>query len=73
MECFCKFLMLNISSIKELLRKPLKIQRNITRNLPEKLKRKIFGLYFLANFYFLFFFFLGGGRGGDTSWAGGPM
>ena len=51
--------MLNISSIKELLRKPLKIQRNITRNLPEKLKRKIFGLYFLANF--LYFFFGGGG------------
>ena len=51
--------MLNISSIKELLRKPLKIQRNITRNLPEKLKRKIFGLYFLANF--LYFFFWGGG------------
>ena len=62
--------MLNISSIKELLRKPLKIQRNITRNLPEKLKRKIFGLYFLANFLYFFF---GGGGGGDTSWAGGPM
>ena len=56
--------MLNISSIKELLRKPLKIQRNITRNLPEKLKRKIFGLYFLANFLFFIFFFLGGGEGG---------
>ena len=53
--------MLNISSIKELLRKPLKIQRNITRNLPEKLKRKIFGLYFLANFLYFFFW---GGEGG---------
>ena len=45
MECFFKFLMLNISSIKELLYKPSKIQWNITGNLPGKLKRKIPRLY----------------------------
>ena len=39
MECFFLFLMLNISSIKELLRKPSEIQWNITGTLSGKLKR----------------------------------
>ena len=38
---FFQFLMLNISSIKELLHKPSEIQWNITGTLPGKLKRKI--------------------------------
>ena len=38
---FFQFLMLNISSIKELLHKPEKILWNITGTLPGKLKRKI--------------------------------
>ena len=38
---FLQFLMLNISSIKELLHKPEKILWNITGTLPGKLKRKI--------------------------------
>ena len=37
---FFQFLMLNISSIKELLHKPSEIQWNITGTLPGKLKRK---------------------------------
>ena len=41
-EHFFQFLMLNISSIKELLHKPSEIQWNITGTLPGKLKRKIF-------------------------------
>ena len=40
-ECFFQFLMLNISSIKELFHKPSEIQWNITGTLPGKLKRKI--------------------------------
>ena len=40
-ERFFQFLMLNISSIKELLHKPSEIQWNITGTLPGKLKRKI--------------------------------
>ena len=43
-ERFFQFLMLNISSIKELLHKPLEIQWNIIGTLPRKLKRKILGL-----------------------------
>ena len=38
---FFQFLMLNISSIKELLQKPSETQWNITTTLPGKLKRKI--------------------------------
>ena len=38
---FFQFLMLNISSIKELLHKSSEIQWNITETLPRKLKRKI--------------------------------
>ena len=38
---FFQFLMLNISSIKELLHKSSEIQWNITGTLPRKLKRKI--------------------------------
>ena len=41
-ERFFQFLMLNISSIKELLHKPSEIQWNITGTLPEKLKSKIY-------------------------------
>ena len=40
-ERFFQFLMLKISSIKELLHKPSEIQWNITGTLPGKLKRKI--------------------------------
>ena len=40
-EHFFQFLMLNISSMKELLQKPSEIQWNITGTLPGKLKRKI--------------------------------
>ena len=40
-ECFFQFLMLNISSIKELLHKPSEIQWNITGTLPGKLKTKV--------------------------------
>ena len=43
MERFFQFLMLNISSIKELLHKPSEIQWNITGTLPGKLKRKFRG------------------------------
>ena len=43
-ERFFQFLMLNISSIKELLHKPSEIQWNITGTLPGKLKRKFRGL-----------------------------
>ena len=39
---FFQLLMLNISSIKELLHKPSEIQWNITETLPGKLKRKIY-------------------------------
>ena len=39
---FFRFLLLNISSVKELLNKPSEIQRNISGALPGKLKRKIF-------------------------------
>ena len=39
-EHFFQFLMLNISSIKELLQKPSEIQWNMTGTLPGKLKRK---------------------------------
>ena len=42
MECFFKFLILNISSIKELLRKPSEIQENIAGTLPGKIKIKIY-------------------------------
>ena len=42
---FFQFLMLNISSIKELLHKPLEIQWNITGTLKGKLKEKFLGLY----------------------------
>ena len=41
MEHFFQFLMLNISSIKEVLHKPSEIQWNITGTLRGKLKRKI--------------------------------
>ena len=41
MEHFFQFLMLNISSIKEVLHKPSEIQWNITETLRGKLKRKI--------------------------------
>ena len=41
-EFFFQFLMLNISSIKELLHKPSEIQSNMTEILPGKLKRKKF-------------------------------
>ena len=40
-EWFFQFLMLNISSIEELLHKPSKIQWNITGTLPGKLKGKV--------------------------------
>ena len=39
---FFQFLMLNISSIKELLHKPSEIQQIIAGTLPGKLKRKIY-------------------------------
>ena len=42
MECFFKFLILNISSIKELLHKPSEIQENIAGTLPGKIKIKIY-------------------------------
>ena len=41
-ECFFQFLMLNISSTKELLHKPLEIKWNITGTLSGKLKRKTY-------------------------------
>ena len=44
-QVFFQFLMLNISSIKELLHKPLEIQWNITGTLKGKLKEKFLGLY----------------------------
>ena len=40
MECFFQYLMLNISSLKELLHKSSEIQWNITGTLPGKLKKK---------------------------------
>ena len=40
--CFFQFLMLKMSSIKELLHKPSEIQGSITGTLPGKLKRKSF-------------------------------
>ena len=45
MVFFFQFLMLNISSIKELLHKPSEIQWNITGTLPGKLKRKLSWAY----------------------------
>ena len=45
MEHFFQFLILNISSIKELLHKPSEIQWNITGTLPTKIKRTIIGLH----------------------------
>ena len=44
MESFYQFLMLNISSMKELLHKPSEIQSNITRTLPGKLKINFWAL-----------------------------
>ena len=44
-EHFFQFLILNISSIKELLHKPSEIQWNITGTLPTKIKRTIIGLH----------------------------
>ena len=41
MDYFFQFLMLNISSIKEILHKPAEIQWNVAGTLPGKLKRKI--------------------------------
>ena len=45
LERFFQFLMLNISSIKELLHKPSEIQWNITGTLPGRLKRNFLWLY----------------------------
>ena len=42
MEHFFKFLILNISSMKELLHKPSDIQKKIAGTLPGKIKIKIY-------------------------------